>query len=142
MVTQGPRLPFSHCSTISQGRVSRLSAFDVWVWVILGCPLHHRVFSSISEVAEPGLESHSQPDMSLCSIASLCPSRSPCPFPTFLSSLGGTNGPLSPLPSGWPVGKGESAPPLRSPVNCDPHPKSQLLFEMSLHTALSFMVFF
>ena len=53
------------------------------------------VYQHPSEVAGPGLKSCSQIDVAPGQVASVCPSRSPVPFPTFLSAPAGTNGPPS-----------------------------------------------
>ena len=72
----------------------RLSTVGILGGIILGCALQG-VDQHPSEVAGPGLKSCSQIDVAPGQVASVCPSRSPVPFPTFLSAPAGTNGPPS-----------------------------------------------
>ena len=68
---------------------------DILGWIILGCALQG-VYQHPLELAGPGLKSCSQMDVAPSRVASVCPSRSPVPFPTFLSAPAGTNRPRFP----------------------------------------------
>ena len=91
------------------------STVGILGWIILGCALQG-VYQHPSEVAGPGLKSCSQIDVALGQVASVCPSRSPVPFPTFLSAPAGTNGPPLHPASPWPVEKERPPLPSRSAV--------------------------